>query len=447
MPIINQPQVAILSTDAIVRKPVVVATADGGEAIAIHPVGNLAMAGTTAPSTAPTPPASCVRIKEILETRDWTQRSERATTSTGTGLMPRACAGSGTVPYREALAVQQALFDHGRGGSPAAARAPARVHARAARRPRRQRARRSGRGRRRPGRRQARRRRHLPRPGPAGRLPDPVASPNSLGAGRPRAATSSSSSSTPSPSSACRRGRLDEYPGVWVDPDGPEPAQDLRHRRAPRHGRTMHGFALNVATDMRYMRELHRPVRHRRRAGDVAGRGGHRTSRCATVVDVVARLRGAAVGRRAASSARTSRGATGPTTCRRSRVARAPGEPVRPGVAGSAAGRACTSRACRSTSRKPEWLRPKVHHGPEVLALKQTVRDLGLVTVCEEAGCPNLSASAGPTARRRSWCSASAARGRAGSASSTPASPRRRRRTSRPASPRRSTAWASTTPC
>ena len=30
-------------------------------------------------------------------------------------------------------------------------------------------------------------------------------------------------------------------------------------------------------------------------------------------------------------------------------------------------------------------------HGPEVLALKQTMRDLDLVTVCEEAGCPNLS--------------------------------------------------------
>jgi lipoic acid synthetase len=42
-------------------------------------------------------------------------------------------------------------------------------------------------------------------------------------------------------------------------------------------------------------------------------------------------------------------------------------------------------------TRKPEWLRPKVQHGPEVLQLKRTVRDLGLVTVCEEAGCPNLS--------------------------------------------------------
>ena len=43
------------------------------------------------------------------------------------------------------------------------------------------------------------------------------------------------------------------------------------------------------------------------------------------------------------------------------------------------------------SDRKPEWLRPKVRLGAEVLALKRTVRDLNLVTVCEEAGCPNLS--------------------------------------------------------
>ena len=42
-------------------------------------------------------------------------------------------------------------------------------------------------------------------------------------------------------------------------------------------------------------------------------------------------------------------------------------------------------------SRKPDWLRPKVHLGPEVVALKKTMRELSLVTVCEDAGCPNLS--------------------------------------------------------
>jgi lipoic acid synthetase len=43
------------------------------------------------------------------------------------------------------------------------------------------------------------------------------------------------------------------------------------------------------------------------------------------------------------------------------------------------------------SARKPEWLRPKVKLGIEVLALKKTVREHSLVTVCEEAGCPNLS--------------------------------------------------------
>ncbi|MFM8484033.1 MAG: lipoyl synthase, partial [Actinomycetota bacterium] len=41
--------------------------------------------------------------------------------------------------------------------------------------------------------------------------------------------------------------------------------------------------------------------------------------------------------------------------------------------------------------RKPEWLRPKVEIGPEVLQTKKVLSDLNLVTVCEEAGCPNLS--------------------------------------------------------
>ena len=42
-------------------------------------------------------------------------------------------------------------------------------------------------------------------------------------------------------------------------------------------------------------------------------------------------------------------------------------------------------------TRKPDWLRPKVHLGPEVVAVKKTMRELDLVTVCEDAGCPNLS--------------------------------------------------------
>ncbi len=71
MPIINQPQVAILSTDAITRKPVVVDTTDGGEAIAVHPVGNLAMAWDHRAFDGAYAANFLRRIKEILETKDW----------------------------------------------------------------------------------------------------------------------------------------------------------------------------------------------------------------------------------------------------------------------------------------------------------------------------------------------------------------------------------------
>ncbi len=71
MPIINQPQVAIISTDAIVRKPVVTRGSDGGEAIAIHPVGNLAMSWDHRAFDGAYAARFLARVKEILETKDW----------------------------------------------------------------------------------------------------------------------------------------------------------------------------------------------------------------------------------------------------------------------------------------------------------------------------------------------------------------------------------------
>jgi 2-oxoglutarate dehydrogenase E2 component (dihydrolipoamide succinyltransferase) len=71
MPIINQPQVAILSTDAIVKKPVVIEVPGFGESIAIHPVGNLAMAWDHRAFDGAYAAGFLVRVKKILETRDW----------------------------------------------------------------------------------------------------------------------------------------------------------------------------------------------------------------------------------------------------------------------------------------------------------------------------------------------------------------------------------------
>ena len=70
-PIINQPQVAILSTDGICRRPVVVTAADGSEAIAIHSVGVLALAWDHRAFDGAYVAAFLDRVRSIIETRDW----------------------------------------------------------------------------------------------------------------------------------------------------------------------------------------------------------------------------------------------------------------------------------------------------------------------------------------------------------------------------------------
>jgi len=40
--------------------------------------------------------------------------------------------------------------------------------------------------------------------------------------------------------------------------------------------------------------------------------------------------------------------------------------------------------------RKPEWIKTRLRTGPEYLALAALVKDEGLHTVCQEAGCPNI---------------------------------------------------------
>ncbi|MCY4421601.1 MAG: dihydrolipoamide acetyltransferase family protein [Acidimicrobiaceae bacterium] len=70
-PIINQPQVAILSTDGVTRKPVVVTDSFGNESIAIHSIGVLAMAWDHRAFDGAYAAAFLHRVKELIETRDW----------------------------------------------------------------------------------------------------------------------------------------------------------------------------------------------------------------------------------------------------------------------------------------------------------------------------------------------------------------------------------------
>jgi 2-oxoglutarate dehydrogenase E2 component (dihydrolipoamide succinyltransferase) len=72
-PVINQPQICILSTDGIKKKPVVVTAADGSDSIAIHPVGLLALTFDHRAIDGAYASAFLAKIKDILETRDWSQ--------------------------------------------------------------------------------------------------------------------------------------------------------------------------------------------------------------------------------------------------------------------------------------------------------------------------------------------------------------------------------------
>jgi lipoic acid synthetase len=152
------------------------------------------------------------------------------------------------------------------------------------------------------------------------------------------------------------------------------------------HGRTMHGFALNVDPDMTYMRQhivpcgvAEYPVTSLKEEGiDVSMQ---------EVVKIVSRLaferwgdgegeqQDVAWVHRPEDLSRFSRG-------------EGPGEPVR--MLGRLAD-AGVDGGVDLSERKPEWLRPKVQIGTEVLKIKRTLSELKLVTVCEEAGCPNLS--------------------------------------------------------
>ena len=70
-PIINQPQVAILSTDGVKRRPTVVVGEDGTEAIAIHSMGLLCLAWDHRAVDGAYAAAFVARVGELLATHDW----------------------------------------------------------------------------------------------------------------------------------------------------------------------------------------------------------------------------------------------------------------------------------------------------------------------------------------------------------------------------------------
>jgi lipoic acid synthetase len=263
-------------------------------------------------------------------------------------------------------------------------------------------------------------------------------------------------------------GRLREYPGVWIDPDSDDPRKIAAIGVRLVRGRSMHGFALNVAPDMAYWGHIVPCGIPDKRVTSLADEGldvslqaftdavadraaalwGRRDVDRRDVVwrhrpdDLSAFSRGEGPGRTISATGRTvgeraEPAASGPSRGRAAHPSPAPAtlplpdrpeamgsdstsprhlvaetEPIASGAAGRIASRrddaslpvgdgvpvrlkgrlaqAGVTEGLQIAERKPEWLRSQFRTDPSYLRLKHTMRDLGLVTVCEEAGCPNI---------------------------------------------------------
>ena len=72
-PVINIPNVAILSTDTVTKRPKVVTAPDGGDAIAVRPIGYLGLSWDHRAFDGSTAVLFLRRIRDNLETWDWEQ--------------------------------------------------------------------------------------------------------------------------------------------------------------------------------------------------------------------------------------------------------------------------------------------------------------------------------------------------------------------------------------
>ncbi|NHZ71246.1 MAG: dihydrolipoyllysine-residue succinyltransferase, partial [Proteobacteria bacterium] len=73
VPIIPAPTAAILSTDTVTKKPIVVELPDGSDSLAIHHIGYLGLSWDHRVFDGSTAVLFLRRIKENLETWDWEQ--------------------------------------------------------------------------------------------------------------------------------------------------------------------------------------------------------------------------------------------------------------------------------------------------------------------------------------------------------------------------------------
>jgi lipoyl synthase len=192
-----------------------------------------------------------------------------------------------------------------------------------------------------------------------------------------------------------RAGRLKGYPGVWIDAEGACPRKIAAVGIRISHGRSMHGLALNVDPDLAWFGRIVPCGIEDKEVTSLRAEGVDASM--AVVADAImdaavrhwssndpvdrqdvgmwARVHRAGEEHRGDSALHAGDRATAPGSALRIRLRQAGVDP---------------ESAIALRSPKPAWLRVPAQMGPGFHALRKTVRSLDLVTVCEEAGCPNI---------------------------------------------------------
>lgn len=226
-------------------------------------------------------------------------------------------------------------------------------------------------------------------------------------------------------------GRLPGCPGVWIAPESDMPRKVAAIGVRISRGRSMHGFALNVNPDMGMFANIVPCGISTRPVTSLAAEGLDVTMR--QVVDTVADLAAQRWSPAGGSERVDVVWRQTPEDLSAFSRGEGPGQPVAPDghgpatepagqeigaapvddpVAGASSpavvavelGRRDGTTSRRSgrldeagvntavpiSERKPPWLRAPVEMGQRYRDLRRSLRELELVTVCEEAGCPNI---------------------------------------------------------
>lgn len=163
-------------------------------------------------------------------------------------------------------------------------------------------------------------------------------------------------------------GRIKRYPGVWVEPNGLNPRKIAAIGVRLNKARTMHGFALNVKTDMTFYDHIIPCGITEYGVTSLEKEGIHATMK--EVVDLVSAKAEKLWSSKKASRADVSWEYVTDAEMALLQIDRDFKE--------------------TDTGRKPDWMKVKLDTGPEYRRLKNLMKEKQLVTVCEEAGCPNI---------------------------------------------------------